>query len=158
MRYTSFLSGTNVGQGKLTGRRKGLRRAVAAVEMAVLAPFLAFLFVITVDFARVFYYQLTLDDCARNGALLGSSLRSYQETGWVNPYNDIVAVTVADGASLNPPLDPSQVTVSGGTGSDGNPNVTVTIQYPFASITHFPGFGDTLNLQATVSMRVAPPK
>jgi Flp pilus assembly protein TadG len=158
MRYTSFLSRTNVGQGKLTGRRKGLRRAVAAVELAVLAPFLAFLFVITVDFARVFYYQLTLDDCARNGALLGSQLRSYQETGWVKPYNDIVAVTVADGASLNPPLDPSQVTVTGGIGSDGNPNVTVTIQYPFASITNFPGFGDTLNLQATVSMRVAPPK
>jgi Flp pilus assembly protein TadG len=137
--------------------RKWVRRGVAAVEMAVLAPFLVFLFMIVTDFARVFFYQVTLDDCARNGALLGSSLYSYQETGWVKPYNDIVTATVADGASLNPPLDPSQVTVTNGTGSDGNPNITVTIQYPFKSISNFPGHGSLLNLEATVSMRVAPP-
>jgi Flp pilus assembly protein TadG len=153
MKY--LLSSAKVGESKSIIRRRSLRRGVSAVELAVLAPFLALLFVATVDFARVFYYSLTIQDCARNAALLGSSLRSYQETGWVSPYNDVVTVAVADGATLNPPLDPSQVTVSNGTGSDGNPNVTVTIQYPFTSITKFPGFG-ILNLKATVSMRVAP--
>jgi hypothetical protein len=49
------------------------------------------------------------------------------------------------------------VTVTNGTGSDGNPNITVTIQYPFKSISNFPGLGSLLNLEATVSMRVAPP-
>jgi hypothetical protein len=48
------------------------RRALAAVEFAVLAPFLAFLFVLTVDFARVFHYQQVVEQCARNGALYGS--------------------------------------------------------------------------------------
>jgi Flp pilus assembly protein TadG len=139
-----------------TGIRKRLRSGAAAVELAALAPFLALLFVVTVDFARVFYYQLTIEDCARNGALLGSSLRSYQETGWVQPYNDIATVTVADGASLNPPLDSSMVNVTNGKGSDGNSNVTVTITYPFTTITQFPGFGNTFNLQAKCSMRVAP--
>jgi Flp pilus assembly protein TadG len=132
------------------------RRGTAAVELAVVLPFLAFLLVITVDFARVFQYQLTLDNCARNGALFGANLRSYQENGWVNSYNDITSATLADGQTLNPPLASNQVTVTKGTGSDGNPNVTVTINYPFTTITQFPAFGTTLNLKASVSMRVAP--
>jgi Flp pilus assembly protein TadG len=126
------------------------------VELALVLPFLAFLFVITVDFARVFHYQMTIHNCARNGALFGSNLRSYQEAGWVNSYNDITSATLADGATLNPPLASSHVTVANGTGSDGNPNVTVTINYPFTTITQFPGCGSTLNLKAAASMRVAP--
>jgi Flp pilus assembly protein TadG len=136
--------------------RKQPRRGVEAVELAVMAPFLALVFVITVDFARVFYYQQTINDCARNGALFGANLHSYQETGWVNPYQDATSVALADGAALNPPLDSSQVSVTNGTGSDGNPNVTVTISYPFTTVTQFPGFGTTLNLQASCKMRVAP--
>ena len=136
--------------------RKGLRRGAAAVELACLAPFLALVFVLTVDFARVFYVQLTLNDCARNGALFGADLRSYQETAWVKPYDNAVAPTVAGGATLNPPLKADQVAVTKGTGTDGNPNVTVTINYPFKTATQFPGFGTTFNLKASASMRVAP--
>ena len=143
-------------QGQSVAGRKSRRRGAAAVELAVLAPFLVLLFVITVDFARIFYYQLTIEDCARNGALMGSNLRSYRETGWVDPYNSVVAAAVADGTSLDPPLDPNQVSVSNGIGSDGNANVTVTIQYPFTTITQFPGIGNTFNLTATARMRVAP--
>ena len=132
------------------------RAGVAAVEFAVLAPFLAFLFLVTVDFARVFYYQLVLDNCARNGALLAANLRSYQETGWVTPDNTIAGATTADGASLNPPLSSSQVTVAYGIGSDGNPNVTVSISYNFTTITQFPGLGDPISLTAKSTMRVAP--
>jgi Flp pilus assembly protein TadG len=121
----------------------------------MVAPFLAFVFVATVDYARVFYYQQILDNCARNGALYGSNLKSYQETGWVNPYNSTVNATLADGATLNPPLTSDQVTVATGTGSDGNPNVTVTISYPFTPLTQFPGFS-TVNLQSKCCMRVAP--
>jgi Flp pilus assembly protein TadG len=136
--------------------RNCTRRGVEAVELAFIAPFLALLFVITVDFARVFYYQQTINDCARNGALYGANLHSYQETGWISPYNDATSVAVADGATLNPPLDSNQVTVTNGTGSDGNPNVTVTISYPFTTVTQFPGLGSTLKLTATCKMRVAP--
>ena len=45
------------------------RHGTAAVELAVLAPFLVFMMVIAVDWARVFYYTVTINDCARNGAL-----------------------------------------------------------------------------------------
>jgi Flp pilus assembly protein TadG len=136
--------------------RPGRRSGVAAVELAVLAPCLALLFVITLDFARAFYYKLTLDNCARNGALFGSNLRSYQEKAWVNSYNDITDATIADGKYLNPPLSSSHITTATGTGSDGNANVTVTINYPFTPITQLPGLGATLTLHAKASMRVAP--
>jgi Flp pilus assembly protein TadG len=132
------------------------RSGAAAVEMALVAPLLAFLFVVTVDFGRIFYYQLTLNNCARNGAIYGSNLRSYQETGWVQPYNNAVNATLMDGAGLNPPLDATMVEVDNGQGSDGNPNVTVSINYPFTMITNFPGINSTFTLRAQSSMRVAP--
>src|SRR5262249_34169362 len=53
------------------GLRRGSRRGIAAVELALLLPVLAFLLVATADFARVFYYGMALDSCARNGALYG---------------------------------------------------------------------------------------
>src|SRR5262249_31515546 len=53
--------------------RRNARTAAMAVELAVLLPVLVFLFAVGVDFARVFYYQLTIENCARNGALFGSN-------------------------------------------------------------------------------------
>ena len=133
------------------------RRGIAAVELAVVLIALSPLFVLTIDFARLFYYQITIQNCARNGALYGANLRSFQETAGVAPYTDIYAVTLAEGSSLNPPLLKSNVTVTTGTkGSDGNANVTVAIAYPFSSITKFPGMGTQITLNASVSMRVAP--
>jgi Flp pilus assembly protein TadG len=132
------------------------RAGVAAVEFAVLAPFLAFLFLVTVDFARVFYYQLVLDNCARNGALLAANLRSYQETGWVTPDNTIAGAATADGSGLNPPLTSSQVSVTYAIGADKNTNVTVSVSYNFTTITQFPGLGDPITLTAKSTMRVAP--
>jgi Flp pilus assembly protein TadG len=43
------------------------RRAAAVVELAVLLPLLAILFVFAVDFARVCYISLTLTNCAPSG-------------------------------------------------------------------------------------------
>ncbi len=51
------------------------RRGVAVVELAVLLPLLVFLFVVTVDFARVYYFSLTLQNCARAGAMYASDPR-----------------------------------------------------------------------------------
>jgi Flp pilus assembly protein TadG len=126
------------------------------VELAVLAPFLVVLFLIGIDFARLFYYKLTLDNCARNGALFGSNLRSYQEKAWVNSYNDILSATEADGQALCPALTDDQITVTKGTGTDGNDNVTVAIDYSFTPITQLPGLASTLNIHSQVKMRVAP--
>ncbi|HXG12134.1 MAG TPA: TadE family protein, partial [Gemmataceae bacterium] len=52
----------------LTVRTARQRRAASSVELAVLLPFLCFLFVIAIDYARIFYFGVTLENCARNGA------------------------------------------------------------------------------------------
>jgi Flp pilus assembly protein TadG len=129
---------------------------VAAVEFALMAPLLCILFIITVDFSRAFYCQLTLNDCARNGAHFAANLRSYQETGWVSPYDDATSAALAEGSNLNPPLTADQVSVVNGTGSDGNPNATVTVTYTFTTIMTYPGLNNTFNLKAKVSTRIAP--
>src|SRR5262245_23194902 len=83
------------------------RRGAAAVELPVLLPFLAFLFVAGVDFARVFYHYLTITNCAANGAEYGSldSAHSVDASG-------IEAAALKDATNLTPaPAVTSQVAV-----------------------------------------------
>jgi Flp pilus assembly protein TadG len=46
------------------------RSGVAAVEFAVLLPFLMALFLFATDFARILYYTITIENVAHNGTLL----------------------------------------------------------------------------------------
>ena len=50
-------------------KSRNFRRAVAAAELALLLPVLTMLLVLGIDFGRVFYYYVTITNCARNGAL-----------------------------------------------------------------------------------------
>jgi Flp pilus assembly protein TadG len=120
------------------------RPGVAAVEFAVLLPFLAFMFVIAVDWARVFYYSIAVENCARNGALYMSQQGSaktisspYTDSGYVNLYvtskSPVTAAALADAGDLSP-----TPTVASSSGSDGNgPYVEVTVSYPFQTVSSF---------------------
>ncbi|HTU21568.1 MAG TPA: TadE/TadG family type IV pilus assembly protein [Gemmataceae bacterium] len=125
------------------------RRGSAAVELALLLPLLGLLFLITVDFARLYYHYSIVTNCARNGALYGSDPTSSSES----PYADVTAAALADAPDLSP-----QPTVSSanGTDSSGNPYVEVTVVYPFTTISSYPGLSNPINLTRTVQMRVAP--
>jgi Flp pilus assembly protein TadG len=128
----------------------GPRRGVAAVELAVLLPLLFFLFLAVVDFARVYHYSTTLDDCARAGALYASEVADRRSDLSVDAAARLAAL--ADGASLNPPLTAEQVDVSvaGGTAS-------VTVHYQFRTISNFPGIPSTFDLTRTVHMNIVSP-
>jgi Flp pilus assembly protein TadG len=130
-------------------RCESSRRGTAAVELAVLLPFLAFLFVIAVDWARVFYYSVTITNCARQGALYGSDPLSATQSS----YPSLQQAALADATNLNP--QPT-VTSSNGVDGSGNPYVAVTVSWPFSTITNFPGVPSQVNLSRTVQMRVAP--
>ena len=143
------------------------RRAVAAVELAVLLPFLAFIFLITIDFARVFYYAMTIENCLHNGAIFGSQTFDNQNQQWIGnnqywqgPNGQIVsqgnAVSQLDGKNLNPVVTDSNVNVTSGRDGDGNLVTIVTISYPFQTITQFPGIPSQLTIQRSAQMRVAP--
>jgi Flp pilus assembly protein TadG len=152
------------GRGKATAAG---RRAVAAVELAVLLPFLAFLLLVTIDFARVFYYAITIENCLHNGVMFGSQTFDNQNQQWLGnnqfwqgPNGQIVsqgqAASQLDGMNLSPALSSSNITVTNGTDADGNPVNIVTISYPFQTITQFPGIPSQLTIQRSAQMRVAP--
>jgi len=142
------------------------RRAVAAVEMAVLLPLLVFLCVIAVDFARVFYFSQTIANCARNGAL-------YQSDPYVrleSPYKTLEEAVLADATNLatqativSPGLSGQAVadktlavSKAAGVDAQGLAYVEVTVAYTFRTITRFPGVPSTMTLTRTVRMAVAP--
>lgn len=132
-------------------RVRGRCKGGAAVELAVLLPLLATLFLIATDYARIFYCSVILENCARNGALYASNAFNYSM-----PYSSVAQAALADGANLNPPLTASNVTVANSTDANGNASVTVTINYTFQTITNYPGLPSSVNLTRSVQMRVAP--
>jgi Flp pilus assembly protein TadG len=129
-------------------RSQPQRKGVAAVELAVLLPFLCFLLIVAVDFARIFYFSLTVTNCARNGAQYGS-----QSPVYALDTSGIAKAATMDAGNLNPNL----LTVSSTTDSSTNPTyVNVTVSYPFTTITSFPGVNSTTTLTRTVRMLVVP--
>lgn len=131
----------------MTRRRPSTRTGSAAAELAVMLPFLAFLFVISVDFSRVFYYSQLIENCARKGAMYAcDSVAAAQ-----SPYTSTQAAALADAGSLNP--QPT-VTSTNGTDSSGNPYVQVTVAWTFKTATAFPVIPNSVNLSRTVQMRV----
>ena len=125
------------------------RRGASTAELAILLPLLAFMFLIAVDFGRIFYYSLTIENCARNGALYGCDpFEPAQST-----YASLSDAALADAANLQPP---PTVTSTNGTDSSGNAYVEVNVSWTFSSLTNFPGVPGTTNLSRTVRMRMAP--
>ena len=125
------------------------RPGVAAVELAVLLPFLAFMFVIAIDWARIFYFSQVIENCARQGALWASDEKGTSQ----NLYPDVTSAALADAPNLNPP---PTATETSGTDAAGNSYVSVTVTWTFQTITNYPGVPNSVTLTRTVQMRVSP--
>jgi Flp pilus assembly protein TadG len=115
------------------------------VELTLLLPFLAFLFVIAFDFSRVFHYSVTISTCARNGALYASNPTLADKL----PYASIEEAALADAAGLK--IQPT-VTVKQSADDIAQPWVEVSVTYPFTTVTHFPGVPSSVTLTRTVRM------
>ncbi len=131
--------------------RRVRRSAASAVELALVLPLLGLLFLITVDFARLYFCYTIVTNCARNGALYGSDPTSAPES----PYSSVTYAAQAD--AQNNGLNPlPTVTSTNGTDTSGNAYVEVTVAYPFWTISNYPGLPNPINVSRTVRMRVAP--
>ena len=125
-------------------RKCSARNGAQVVELALLLPLLAFLFVIVIDWARIFYYSITVNNCARNGAMYMACQQSaktttspYTDSGLVNLYvnsvNPVTDAATADAPNLSP-----IPTVNSSTGSDTYGSyVEVTVSYTFQTVTGF---------------------
>ncbi len=127
------------------------RRGAAAAELALWLPFLGLMFVVAIDFCRVFYASQTIQNCAFAGAMYASGASPSNPA--VSPSeNPVVKAALAEGVSLNPPLQAEKVTVvtTGG-------QAQVTVSYDFPMIVRWPGVGGTWTITRSVSMTVMPP-
>jgi Flp pilus assembly protein TadG len=130
------------------GHSHSSRPGAATVELALLAPFLAFIFLIAVDYGRVFYYAITLENAARRGALYGclDAAHSVDTSG-------IRTAALTDATDISPaPTITSKVT----TDSNSDATVEVTVNFTFQTITNYPGIPNATNLSRKVAMRILP--
>jgi TadE-like protein len=132
-----------------TIKRGEVRRGAAAVELALLLPFLIFLSMATVDFALVAYVQVTLQNCARNGALYEFNTQA----GLPVPSNwtSLSAAAQADEGTLNVTATASSPESS----TNNSVTVTATATYSLIGIYAMRGFSSipgsiTLSQSATM--------
>jgi Flp pilus assembly protein TadG len=115
--------------------------------MAVLAPLMVMLFIIAADFARVYYFSLTLTNCARAGAFYASDPWTADES----PFNSTTEAALSEARNISP-----APTISEKSGADGSGHawVEVTAEHKFRTITGFPGIPNEVKLKRTVRMYV----
>ena len=129
-------------------RQRSRRRAGAATEFAVLLPFLIFLAVIGTDWARLFYYTISIESCARTGVLYAADPVAQSESPFAN-------VTEA-ALSAAPGLTPTPTVLSQSETVNGRPGVRVTVSVQFTTITNLPGVPKSEPLVRSVVMRIIP--
>lgn len=160
--------------------KRQLRRGAATTELAVLLPFLAFLFVIGSDWARIFYTSMTIQNAARNAAYYASEYPGVTDKmvyGYASVYDsaadDIETPLGLTGMNMYygptssnsygtqisaPPAAPTGVPDS--QDSYGTNVKIITVTYPFAMVSGFPidvvGVPTSVTLQRSVYMRTAP--
>src|SRR4029077_7450318 len=85
-----------------------IRPGVAATELAIWLPFLVLLFAVAVDFCRIYFTTQTVQNCAQAGAMYASGV-SPIDTTTTTASAAAVQAAVAEGTSLSPALQPSNV-------------------------------------------------
>jgi Flp pilus assembly protein TadG len=134
-------------QYRRISRKAFSRRGAAAVELAILLPILTLMFVIVVDYARVYFFSQTVENCARAGALYASD----DAAAAISPYLTVQAAAQAEAPNLSPhPTVPAPVT---GNDEAGNAYVRVTCNWTFHTIISFPGVPSTRTLSRTIQVR-----
>ncbi|MDZ4686384.1 MAG: TadE family protein [Planctomycetaceae bacterium] len=118
------------------------------MELALVLPLLAFVFVVGADFSRVFYYSQLLTEAAHKGAQFASNADLADRL----PYETAEEAALADLLMLKP--TPTVKTVQ--FDEDTVPTAQVTVTYQFRPICQQFGLVDSLNLTRTARMRLHP--
>lgn len=139
--------------------RRARRRGQALVEFALIVPILLFLLVIAIDFGRLFFSYIQINNAAREGAAAGMSAptglvaitaRAQQETNAQAQRGESpITVTTSCVDQAGVPIACSLAT--GGAGS-GN-RITVNVNEPFTFLTPLIGgfFGGSLQMNASAT-------
>ncbi len=134
----------------VSARAFARRRGAAAVELAVMLPFLAFAFVAAADFGRAFYASVVVQNCARNGAVYGSA-----DAAAARNSAAIQTEAVKDGSNIG--VTTQMVSSAVSTDANNVPTaVDVTVAYQFNTLTRYPWVPSRLTISRTVRIAVVP--
>jgi Flp pilus assembly protein TadG len=125
------------------------RSGAAAAELALVLPFLALMFAVALDYCRIFYMTQTVQNCAWVGAMYASGTSSNPNAS--SPTEAAKQAAVAEASSLNPALDPTNVSVA----YQGTV-VVVTVQYQYQALTPLMGERGTVTITRKVTLGMAP--
>ena len=134
-----------------TVRRPNLRPGVAATEMALLCPFLAFMMVVAIDYCRVFHLTQTVESSAQNAALYAAGVSTSDPDTFKTQLAAAQQAALDEGSRLSPALTAANVSVS-----VSNNVATATVTHTFSTITRIPGFPSTMTVTRTVNVPVLP--
>lgn len=123
-------------------------RGQSLVELGLLLPVLLVLVLGAIDFGRLYYSYVTVTNSARTGAQYASA-----STANASNLPGITAAVLQDTTSLQ--TSPT-VTATTGTDASGNTYARVTVGHTFNTIFQWPGIPNSIPLERTVQMRVAP--
>jgi hypothetical protein len=119
--------------------------------MAIVVPFLAFLFAVAVDYCRVYNTAQIVNNAARYGAMYASG--TVPSPSGLTPLQAAQQAALAEAVSLNPPLQAANVTETTSASS-----VTVTVTYQFQTLCPYLGLPPKINVTGTVTMPLATTK
>ncbi len=138
------------------------RSGVASVELAFLLPLLAFIFVVCLDWSRIIYVAILMQNGARNAAYYASEYPGVTDK-MIYGY---ASATDAAQDDMENNLDPTllKVTVTDGIDGSGNATKIATVSYPFSMIGNFPvpygaqgiGVPTSVTVTRTCTMMKAP--
>jgi Flp pilus assembly protein TadG len=146
--------------------RDGSKRqsGIAATELALVLPFLCFIFAITVDFSRVFYYTISLEYAARDGCYYGSNypgLYDFSDSSQTQLQN-ITSAALGESSNITPAptvtayYDSSYTGTFTSTTASSTGYIRVTVTYTFNTIMNFPGVPSSTTINRSVTMAMAP--
>jgi Flp pilus assembly protein TadG len=149
LRSLSIRSATHEVPVILRRRTRDRRPGSAVVEFAVCLPFLLYLTVIGVDWARLLHYTVCIEAAARAGAAYASDMTTQSESRFTS---------TEDAAKKAAPnlIGPTMVVTETNVTIDGRPAKRVTVTKQFSTYTNFPGVPQNQTLTRFVEMRVFP--
>jgi hypothetical protein len=136
-------------------RRGRGRRAVAALEVAMILPVLVTIVLGCVDFGRFCYAYISVTNAAREGAYYASFHPPKTAEGGPAEWNAYIAEAAK--AEIGGRLDESKLGFPGAVvidESDGLKRVRVEVQYTFETLVAWPFLPNTVVLSRAVEMRV----
>ena len=136
------------------------RKAVAAVEFALVAPVLCLVFMGMLEMGRALNVQIALTNAVREGCRGFADNGGALSSGYTPGTSAYAQYLVTDSlnnsslhintASLNVTSSTTSITVSGLTATQ----VTVTATLPYSAVSYFPAFiMNGRNLKATITMK-----